>query len=161
MRRFCWLSLTLMTVLSAMLVCIPAFLIRPFVAQTQGGLALSYQLRSLSPTWTLAFLVIGILLTLQLWYSSLPRLRKSLIGLFLLILAASAVMARQNHFEWMFHPLLQPGYVSISKATHVKDADMVLGIRLGGDSRAYPISLMAYHHLVNDVVAGQPLVVTY
>ena len=38
---------------------------------------------------------------------------------------------------------------------------MVLGIRLGGDSRAYPISLMAYHHLVNDVVAGQPLVVTY
>ena len=118
-------------------------------------------MRSLSPTWTLAFLVIGVLLTLQLWYSSLPRLRKSLIGLFLLILGASAVMARQNHFEWMFRPLPRPGYVDISKATHVKDSDMVLGIRLGGDSRAYPISLMAYHHLVNDVVAGQPLVVTY
>ena len=161
MRRFYWVSLSLITVLSFLLVFIPAFLIRPFVAQTQRGLALSYQMRSLSPIWTLVFLVTGILLALPVWHFSLPRFRKSLIGLLLLILGASAVMARLNHFEWMFRPLPQPGYVDISKATHVKDADMVLGIRLGGDSRAYPISLMAYHHLVNDVVAGQPLVVTY
>src|SRR5207247_6661256 len=98
MRRFYWLSLTLMTVLSFLLVFIPAFLIRPFVAQTQRGLALSYQMRSLSPTWTLIFLVTGILLALPLWRFSLPRFRKSLIGLLLLILGASAVMARQNHF---------------------------------------------------------------
>jgi len=161
MRRFYWLSLSLITVLSFLLVFIPAFLIRPFVAQTARGLALSYQMRALSPTWTLVFLVTGILLALGLRHSSLSRFRKSLIGLFLLILGASAVMARQNHFEWMFRPLPRPGYVDISKATHVKDSDMVLGIRLGRDSRAYPISLMAYHHLVNDVVAGQPLVVTY
>ena len=161
MRRFYWLSLSLITVLSFLLVFIPAFLIRPFVAQTARGLALSYQMRALSPTWTLVLLVIGILLALPLRHYALPRFQKSLIGLFLLILAASAVMARQNHFEWMFRPLPRPGYVDISKATHVKDSDMVLGIRLGRDSRAYPISLMAYHHLVNDVVAGQPLVVTY
>jgi len=161
MRRFYWLSLSLTTVLSFLLVFIPAFLIRPFVAQTQRGLVLSYQMRSLSPTWTLVFLATGILLALPLQNYVLPRFQKFLIGLLLLTLGASAVMARQNHFEWMFRPLPRPGYLNISKATHVKDSEMVLGIRLGGDSRAYPISLMAYHHLVNDVVAGQPLVVTY
>jgi hypothetical protein len=34
-------------------------------------------------------------------------------------------------------------------------------VRLGSDARAYPISQMAYHHVLNDVVAGTPIAVTY
>src|SRR5207245_10562067 len=99
MRRFYWLSLSLTTVLSFLLVFIPAFLIRPFVAQTQRGLVLSYQMRSLSQTWTLVFLATGILLALPLQNYVRPPFQKFLIGLLLLTLGASAVMARQNHFE--------------------------------------------------------------
>jgi hypothetical protein len=38
---------------------------------------------------------------------------------------------------------------------------MILAVRLGGEARAYPISQMAYHHVLNDVVAGVPIAVTY
>jgi hypothetical protein len=38
---------------------------------------------------------------------------------------------------------------------------MVLAIRYGDDARAYPVREMAYHHIVNDVVEGVPVAVTY
>ena len=161
MRRWPGLLLGLITLASFLLVVIPMILIRPFVAQTPRGLAISYELRSISPIATLVLLGIGAWPALRLWRSPLLWHQKLSVAAASILLLAAAVMARQNHFEWIFHPLPQPWYVAIPKATHVKDSDMVLGIQLIGESRAYPISVMAYHHLVNDVVAGQPLVVTY
>jgi hypothetical protein len=38
---------------------------------------------------------------------------------------------------------------------------MIMSVRLGDDDRAYPISQMAYHHVLNDVVGGVPIAVTY
>jgi hypothetical protein len=38
---------------------------------------------------------------------------------------------------------------------------MVIAVNVQGEARAYPIREMAYHHIVNDVVAGQPIVSTY
>jgi hypothetical protein len=38
---------------------------------------------------------------------------------------------------------------------------MVMAVRLGNNARAYPISQMAYHHILNDVVADIPIAVTY
>jgi thiol:disulfide interchange protein len=161
MRRWYGFLLGLVTTTSLLLVAIPIFLIRPFVAQTPRGLAVSYQLRSISPVSTLILLGIGGWLTLRLWRRSRSWPQRVPLAATSVLLLAAAIMARQNHFEWIFRPMPQPGYVGISKAVHVKDSDMVLGIQMMGESRAYPISLMAYHHLVNDVVAGQPLVVTY
>ena len=39
--------------------------------------------------------------------------------------------------------------------------DPVLVVDLDGDARAYPLAILTYHEIVNDVVADQPLVVTY
>jgi hypothetical protein len=39
--------------------------------------------------------------------------------------------------------------------------EMVLGVEVGGDARAYPIGLLAQHEIVNDTVGGQPIAVTY
>ncbi len=38
---------------------------------------------------------------------------------------------------------------------------MVLAIEVGGEARAYPVDLVAYHHIVNDELNGQPLAATY
>ncbi len=40
-------------------------------------------------------------------------------------------------------------------------SDRVLGISLGGDARAYPIRVLDQHEIVNDVVAGSPVAITY
>lgn len=39
--------------------------------------------------------------------------------------------------------------------------EVVLGLLVGGEARAYPISVMRNHVLVNDVLGGVPIVVTY
>jgi hypothetical protein len=41
------------------------------------------------------------------------------------------------------------------------DDDRVLAVNIGNESVAYPIRLMAYHHLVGDTVGGTPIVATY
>jgi hypothetical protein len=70
-------------------------------------------------------------------------------------------LARQNHFEWMFHPLPNPAYARSAEAGFVADADMVMAIEKNDEIVAYPIRLMAYHHVVQDVVGGTPIVATY
>jgi hypothetical protein len=37
----------------------------------------------------------------------------------------------------------------------------VIGVALGGEARAYPVHAMEYHQVVNDVIGGEPVVVTY
>ena len=34
-------------------------------------------------------------------------------------------------------------------------------VERGGEARAYPISQIEYHHIVNDTIAGEPYLVTY
>ena len=40
-------------------------------------------------------------------------------------------------------------------------ARLVVGIELGGDSRAYPVQFIGYHHQVRDTAGGQPVLVSY
>jgi hypothetical protein len=78
----------------------------------------------------------------------------------LLVVTFSAVMARQNHFEWMFHPIADPQFLAQSDSK-LDPKEMIMAVRLGSDVRAYPISQMAYHHVLNDVAGGVPIAVTY
>lgn len=41
------------------------------------------------------------------------------------------------------------------------DVEPVLALALNGEARAYPLQLLVWHEIVNDVVAGQPVAVTY
>lgn len=54
-----------------------------------------------------------------------------------------------------------PRFVPVAEATWVDDATPVLGVEVGGDARAYPVHLMDYHQIANDVVGGVPLAVTW
>jgi len=40
-------------------------------------------------------------------------------------------------------------------------ADRVIGVRLAGQARAYPLRLLVWHEVVNDTLAGVPIAVTY
>ena len=69
-------------------------------------------------------------------------------------------MARLNYFEWMFHPIAGAQFLAQSDSK-LDPKEMILAVRFGSDARAYPISQMAYHHVLNDVVGGVPIAVTY
>ena len=60
-----------------------------------------------------------------------------------------------------FVPLDNPAIVSAEAATFLQPADRVLGLTVGGESRAYPINMMTFHHVANDVLGGLPVLVTF
>ena len=159
-RRFAWAALLILvlTVLSAVLV--PVGLIMPFRSQSQRGLAVAFTLRRWSPSLTLVAAVLAFALVFWLWSNS-RWWRKAVLVAVLIPLLASAWFARQNHFEWMFNPLPNAAYAKISEANFVGDSDMLLAVENQGEAVAYPIRLMAYHHLVQDTVGGTPIVATY
>lgn len=41
------------------------------------------------------------------------------------------------------------------------DADRVVGVAFGGESRAYPLRLLRWHEVVNDTLGGRAIAVTY
>lgn len=65
-----------------------------------------------------------------------------------------------NSFEIMFHPYPAPAFADASTA-QVEASDKVLAVRIGALARAYPIRIMGYHHIVNDMVGSVPIAVTY
>jgi hypothetical protein len=48
-----------------------------------------------------------------------------------------------------------------SVAAFLRPESLVVGVELGGDARAYPTNLLSLHEVVNDVVGGTPIVVTW
>ena len=61
----------------------------------------------------------------------------------------------------MFKPINKPEYARAAEASNVADSDMVMAVEINGETAAYPIREMAYHHVVEDVVGGVPLAATY
>ena len=60
-----------------------------------------------------------------------------------------------------FVPLDNPEFIAAHEATDLGDDELVLGLDWQGKARAYPIRMLTYHHIVNDTVAGSPLLITY
>ena len=59
-------------------------------------------------------------------------------------------------------PLHNPDFETVLQAdTWLMDAEPVLFLQLHDDARAYPLRLLLWHEIVNDVVAGIPVAVTY
>ena len=63
--------------------------------------------------------------------------------------------------EWPFVPLQAPEFISASEAEYIEPRDLVLGITINGESKAYPTSMMWFHHVANDVVGGTPVAITF
>ena len=54
-----------------------------------------------------------------------------------------------------------PTLVAAEKAGYLGGKDRVLGISIDGVAHAYPIRILNYHEIVNDIVGGTSVVITY
>ncbi len=138
----------------------PLYVIRPFRYQGPHELAMALTLILVRP------FVEGVCAVLALaglaWYWQLePRhLRRiaAVAGTF--FVCAFAVLSRVNVYERMFHPDVHPAFAAI-RQVKLDPADNVLAVKLGGNARAYPVRVIAYHHVINDLVGRVPIVATY
>jgi hypothetical protein len=157
--RWSVLLIVMLVVLAA--VFIPAWLIQPFKLQTPERLKIAYTLRHWSPVITPLGLAAALLIGLSLWRGTRGWWRKACLFSFFLPLLLATWFARQNHFEWMFKPLPSTAFANATDAPFVSEGDMVLAVELNGDAAAYPLRQVAYHHVVQDIIGGIPVLVTY
>jgi len=54
-----------------------------------------------------------------------------------------------------------PAMVSAADAGYLNPDDLVFGVEIAGDARAYPLRIMNWHEMANDVVGGVPVSLAY
>lgn len=55
-----------------------------------------------------------------------------------------------------FADMVKPG-----EADYLLESDLVFGVEINGDARAYPLRIMGWHEMVNDVIGGVPVALAY
>ena len=60
-----------------------------------------------------------------------------------------------------FPTLDYPRVVAASEAAFLRESDEVLGFVVDGVARAYPTTIVGYHHVVNDRIGDTTLTVTF
>jgi hypothetical protein len=58
-------------------------------------------------------------------------------------------------------PVDDPWFDTVDEVDWLQPNEPVLALSLNGEHRAYPVQIMVWHEIVNDIVAGTPLAVTY
>ena len=58
-------------------------------------------------------------------------------------------------------PINDPAFVSAEAQVDLPDREPVIALVINGDARAYPLRIMLWHEIVNDLVGGLPVMVTY
>jgi len=54
-----------------------------------------------------------------------------------------------------------PKMTSAAAADWLQDDDLVFGVEINGDARAYPLRVMGWHEMMNDVVGDVPVAIAY
>ena len=57
--------------------------------------------------------------------------------------------------------LVNPAMVEGEDAAYLESTDRVFGVSINGDARAYPLRIMNWHEMANDVVGGVPVALAY
>ena len=58
--------------------------------------------------------------------------------------------------------LNDPSFITVDKETRIEDREPVISVEIGGQTpRAYPIRYLTWHEIVNDVIGGVPVAVTF
>ena len=62
-----------------------------------------------------------------------------------------------------FKVLDNPAFVSAKKVEFMKPEEYVLGVSFDGESKAYPLKMMWWHHIANDTIGAnkRPITIVY
>ncbi len=153
--------LLLLSLAALVLALYPTYVIRPFTEQKPAALQRALWVTLHDKVILLVLFLLITICALFVWRRAGWLAKLLFLAPAMGIALIAAVASWVNPYEQiMFHPFGEPRYVTIQQAG-IDAKDMVIAVTLGGESRAYPIREMGYHHVVNDRLHQLPIVVTY
>mgnify|MGYP000532371100 CR=1 FL=1 len=157
-RRRAW-TLSLLAVMLALATLItPPLVMQPFKPQGPNELLVALAVLRYAPLLLALAVVLAGWAVARAWSGGWWRRIGTVLAL--LVVVAATVLARINIFEKMFEPMTRPQFL-VASASGLADDTIVMTVAQGAARRAYPVHVMAYHHVLNDTVGEAPLVVTY
>jgi Protein of unknown function (DUF3179) len=138
----------------------PMYVIRPFRAQGARELAIALVVTRFRPLLTVLSAAAALAVLGTYWRAEPGKWRRALASVGAALVCALAVLARVNVYEHMFHPDEHPSFAAASRVKLDPD-EKVLAIKIGRAARAYPIRIISYHHVINDVLDRVGIVATY
>jgi hypothetical protein len=137
------------------------FFIMPFPgSQRNETIELAYFLH----TYIIVFRIVGVLLIAISVFQLIRQPKLWLKILVVVLLIFWLVVAFMFNFKMkadkMFYEPKSKILASVQDSK-VPTKQLVLGVTLNGESKAYPIEIIGYHHQVRDTVGGQSIMVTY
>ena len=54
-----------------------------------------------------------------------------------------------------------PRLVAAANASYLRGSDLIFGVAINGDVRAYPLRIMGWHEMFNEVIGGVPVALAY
>ncbi|MCY0992154.1 DUF3179 domain-containing (seleno)protein [Nannocystis sp. ILAH1] len=156
-RPFVLLGLGALLVALATLIT-PLWVMRPFRPQGPTELAVALWVLRFGPWLLLGAGLMAVAAVVRAWPGGWWR-RIAAVAMLVLTLGAGG-LSRINVFEKMFAPMPAPRFAAASESG-LPDEAIVMAVRVGEQARGYPVEVMAYHHVLNDVVGDAAIVVTY
>ena len=138
----------------------PIYVIRPFRHQGARELTIALSVMRYRPIGMILAMAGILAAAIRYWRTERRKWRRFFAALCVANVALAAALSRINIYELMFHPAGTP-VVTAAAESKLDGGEMVIAVKLNGAARAYPIRSMSYHHIYNDVVAGEPIVATY
>jgi hypothetical protein len=142
-----------LTIFDVALILAPLVVALPPVTQTPERLAAARAAQTLAP---FASLGLAAALALQLW-----RRRSWVKALLLVVALFCLALTRVNLFELVFAAAQDAQTAPAKDFDEIRDSDLVIGVTIDGQSRAYPVRYLAYHHMINDQLGSTALLPTY
>ncbi len=146
-------TLLVLTVADVALLMTAPVIALPPVDQTPFLLAVAHATTALAPIASAA-LAVGV--AIYFW-----RRRTGSAFALLVVALGCAALARTHLLEFIFAPAHGAEAAPIADFNDIRDTDMVIGVVIGGRSRAYPVRYLAYHHMLNDQLGSTALLPTY
>jgi len=146
-------ALLILVLVNLALVIAPAIVAIPLLPHTPATVAVAHAAKIIAPAVSVASALFAV--------AMIFRLRRRSLWVALVLILACAALSRVNYLEWVFAPAGDAQLTAIGQFRDIRDGDMVIGVTLGGESRAYPVRYLAYHHMLNDRLGPTALLPTY
>ena len=161
MQKLEWALLVLLVLSSAAMAVAPWWVMDPARPQSPTELQFAYLARTgWSSVLAMMSLGAGALLCMRRW--SLGGLLGKLLSVpILILLGLSAFVANTNLLEEILRPLEAVSYIPAAEVDFIESDDVLLRVRADGGERAYPMRLLAFHHVVNTTIGEQSALVSW